>query len=554
MEQNPGPNEASAQHREATELGALQSNVETVSLSEPISGHDWLQKVSLDVVDAIVSWLDPLSSIRFGNACKAFRSAVGDDRPLWYRALRDVAAKHYVAPRSLDHVRIVSELRRFSTRPDRLLEAFKDINKPLRATVREFVLDHGNTIPFWANDDDRPVYLAPILLPGGRWLLSGVLNYEKLSTQLYCWDCMKPHSDNSPLQPVATYTWDGWQPRMVKRGWLQAQPDGPNAITLSCSLWGRNLRDLTHDILRMSWNSDPGSQEPPVIEQVARMDHDFLYTGDDHPQREYDLEGDYVIIETTRCILVWNWRENLIGVIDDAQHEWANGTGFLLATVPPYLFVIPHELEEILVMKIPKLHAMDTSYEPIRPTSITSHPFLQKVEGLTFSSLFVLDRWVPPSSRSGTLVLRSHRETGGSLQQIISLHHSEETPPVPSHATQEEPPITHLQPEVIDSMTVVDGVGALILESFPETDTDDDGHATVKNTMDLDARFYPFLENGGFGEVVIRVIRVSYPYANSVPCKGFITNLCFVSGTAMIKTEHCFVREKTQAVGIVYFD
>ncbi|KAF8301404.1 hypothetical protein DL93DRAFT_542686 [Clavulina sp. PMI_390] len=214
----------------------MEAQLSNTSSSNPL----WLQKINFDVIFAIVSWLDPLSVLHLSCTSKAFRDTIGDDALVWHHALRGVINEHNLAPHSFPDPSI-KNLKRLSTRPARLLESFKNPERPLHVTIEKYILDYEQflpEIPLGATSAFQDVqYLDPYLLPGGRWILSGAINREASSTLLFCWDCTKSHVDGGTLEPVAVFTWEGWRPR-VDRDWLRTQLYGENTVSLVCSLWG----------------------------------------------------------------------------------------------------------------------------------------------------------------------------------------------------------------------------------------------------------------------------------------------------------------------------
>ncbi|KAF8312192.1 hypothetical protein DL93DRAFT_2082284 [Clavulina sp. PMI_390] len=105
--------------------------------------------------------------------------------------------------------------------------------------MTDYKLDYGAAIqstgPVSTPDTN---YLSPRLLPGGRWIISGVRNEDTASTYVFCWDRHAPSNlGDLPLRPVATFVWQDRRPLIVKRDWMQAQLEGSNEVTLAFSLW-----------------------------------------------------------------------------------------------------------------------------------------------------------------------------------------------------------------------------------------------------------------------------------------------------------------------------
>ncbi|KAF8295801.1 hypothetical protein DL93DRAFT_2234158 [Clavulina sp. PMI_390] len=416
--------------------------------------------------------------------------------------------------------------------------------RPLHAMITEYVLDFRSSFPaspsVLGRVDSDVDYLAPILLPGGRWIISGILDYESHSVHVCCWDSLTIHSDDAPLQPAADFIWTGFDIH-DRFNWVQEKLDGTDSVTLACclSVWERQETNFTlsYEILSLKWKA---GSAVPVFEEVARLPPDSHVV--DESYSEYRLEGDYLIMENTRSIVIWDWRNNRIGRIDNEQHEWANGSGFLTAVDLPYVFVLPHRLREILVIEIPQLHPLGSPkpFEHIFPASNISYPLLDEIEGLRSSTLHILDRWKPPSRRSGIVILRSKlawREED-FLFQVISLNPTHAVPPKPSYANHQARSFPRDSDEV-DTMTVVNGVGVVLLRSpldFTEADEP------------LDTLFYRFNKDGGLETPVER------RFSNFFKDGGIVAPICFVSGKTLVKSRDGGPEPYTQVVEMVSFD
>ncbi|KAF8305470.1 hypothetical protein DL93DRAFT_2089493 [Clavulina sp. PMI_390] len=210
--------------------------------------------------------------------------------------------------------------------------------------------------------------------------------------------------------------------------------------------------------------------------------------------------------------------------------------------MPPYVYIFPHKLREILILEIPKLYPVGTneSYKPILPASVTPHPFLSHdIDGLSWSSVIVLDRWKPPSLRSGIVVLHSRRrpEMGGNLFHVLSLHATD----APSCSREQLDSFLPYNDSEYACASLVNGPGGgmLLLDCL----------ASLKVKEEpLDFRFFPFTNDGTLGEPIKRRHFVPFPYV------GKMDPLCLVSGTAILKEECHGAEPNTQLVGIARFD
>ncbi|KAF8307822.1 hypothetical protein DL93DRAFT_2087679 [Clavulina sp. PMI_390] len=207
-----------------------------ITTSQECASPRWLERINLDIVSSIVEWLDPLSIFSLGKSCRYFRDAIGNDSHTWHRALQQVEAKYYIAPHSLDDLSI-SEMKLFSTRPAHLIKRLCDPARSLHAKTTKVVLDYRFLLRTPTSRDAEPIpnleYLAAEMLPGGRWIVSGVVDHGNRATHVCVWDRSKLLSEETPLQPVATFARVGMRPSRMW-SWFQAQFENPNSVILAC--------------------------------------------------------------------------------------------------------------------------------------------------------------------------------------------------------------------------------------------------------------------------------------------------------------------------------
>ncbi|KAF8307801.1 hypothetical protein DL93DRAFT_2101063 [Clavulina sp. PMI_390] len=302
-------------------LEEMDQSLAAVVQPQSSSGPLWFQDINLDVLFSIVSWLDPRSILQLSCTCKAFRAAIWDDYPTWRHALQRVADEHCTAPHSFDNAS-TSDLKAFSTRPARLIDALHYLEQPVHAMMTKCMLDYGTLLPTpTSSETGRPPeleYLTATLLPGGRWIISGALDHDNRSTYIGCWDLSKLHSDETPLQPVTTFVWDGFRPRTT-HNWMQAQPCDSESVMIACGLsqWAGEYT-TSYEVLCLGWGSDGASPSLKVVAQSPADNLQMLH----HSLSEWHLEDDYLIIDTMDSVIIWDWKQNCMGIIDDERHEW----------------------------------------------------------------------------------------------------------------------------------------------------------------------------------------------------------------------------------------
>lgn len=114
----------------------------------------------------------------------------------------------------------------------------------------------------------------------------------------------------------------------------------------------------------------------------------------------------------------------------------ANGSGFLLNLQPPFVYIIPHELGEIVAARIPELVPRDHQHHKLPSPQIVAHPFMKHpVNNLSHSELDVLNKWMPYALRQGFATLTIHR-LPRYIQQILRFPPANDPLAPPSFAPQ----------------------------------------------------------------------------------------------------------------------
>lgn len=163
--------------------------------------------------NSLISVLQPL------QVSAALHHLIMNSRSLWLVILRRVAMEEAVAPFSIPLQSMpTQDIIRCATRPFRLLSA-------LRSEVERKIPSSGFVLrpaPLPAQDkSDEQLRVVPssvTILPGGRWLVGGILGKGHVVCQIACWDLQQVAEcwdtdvyKTSPPQllPVAQIAWDG---------------------------------------------------------------------------------------------------------------------------------------------------------------------------------------------------------------------------------------------------------------------------------------------------------------------------------------------------------
>ncbi|KAF8305076.1 hypothetical protein DL93DRAFT_377187 [Clavulina sp. PMI_390] len=197
-------------------------------------------------------------------------------------------------------------------------------------------------------------------------------------------------------------------------------------------------------------------------------------------------------------------------------------------------------MKETLVLEFPQLHPVGSlkSYQLVRPASKISYPFMEEWSHLRTSKIYVLDKWKPPSLRSGLAILHLYprRWEDGPRFYTISLNPTGATPPKPSHVEQTADSLPPT--EEFDSMVVVDAIGVALLKSPQFSDS----------RQALNILFY------GVGEDGRLLTPDGKDYEHFFPHGGLPTPLDFVSGTALLNSRNVAPKPETQVIEIISFD
>lgn len=96
----------------------------------------------------------------------------------------------------------------------------------------------------------------------------------------------------------------------------------------------------------------------------------------------------------------------------------------------PFIYVFPHNLQEVVVIRIPKLVPRGTSYVPLHPEEVMEHPFIIRgVEGLEYSRIDVFNTWQPNALQPGVAALTSFRTPWEPVHRIVRLPNDPTVPP-----------------------------------------------------------------------------------------------------------------------------
>lgn len=74
-------------------------------------------------------------------------------------------------------------------------------------------------------------------------------------------------------------------------------------------------------VIRLDWDADNPSS--PILSKIAILPNIAKYSpyggqGDMH------LAGEYIAVDTINEILIWNWKDDTIGVVHPEGREWAS--------------------------------------------------------------------------------------------------------------------------------------------------------------------------------------------------------------------------------------
>jgi hypothetical protein len=134
------------------------------------------------------------------QTCKAFNGFIGENKLVWLRSLRIASIEQATAPHSFDPLTTACQFKKAATRHYRLCSTLLSPTIPASLRVVKYSLGHADVLP-----DGLFSYLTPVLLPGGRWLLSYAFNGS--DSYVLCWDTFMNHECDDDeilgIRPVA---------------------------------------------------------------------------------------------------------------------------------------------------------------------------------------------------------------------------------------------------------------------------------------------------------------------------------------------------------------
>lgn len=146
-------------------------------------------------------------------------------------------AEQFLSPHSFDHLVSIGELRQAATRPSRLRAALSDPSLLASLSPACYDLAYNDVLP-----DVQVAQLPPILLPGGRWLLSFAIT-ENPTSYVICWDTQSASTSNT-LNPAAYLVLEDLFIEPVKRSWAQVQFDAETgSVIIAARFAATNDRD-----------------------------------------------------------------------------------------------------------------------------------------------------------------------------------------------------------------------------------------------------------------------------------------------------------------------
>ncbi|KAF8316424.1 hypothetical protein DL93DRAFT_2226946 [Clavulina sp. PMI_390] len=413
-----------------------------------LTGEGWLHKLTFDVVEQVVQWLDPLSLLCFASTCQAFRNSFHGDRLLWTRALSRAEFEHSTAPYSFQsYYHHPDSLRRAATRPDRVYRAISKHGHTLSGRIEILTPDYD------AIAAERSILgkfgrQSSLLLPGGRWLLSAAIlsSESRTDSYIFCWDvlaakrdsgaeeekCWRPQAelvfeDMSLMNVVAELNFMA-EPRIE---YLKAQLAEDQKSVIVAARFKRTNTNLQPEgiyrVMQLTWDS---SGKPLLLPQAMIC---FSHYFSDHPDFILDsnltLMGDLVTIEDSEGIAIWNWKEDTIGFMDGHGHEWiTEGDGFCTFLFPPHLYVAPAALSGVLRWEIPAFPPANSriNEHPNNPPLSSVQralPYVQDASRILEFDFVLLDEWKSTKSSPGVVVLLS-TEWGGTIGRRSENQHT----------------------------------------------------------------------------------------------------------------------------------
>jgi len=215
----------------------------------------------------------------------------------------------------------------------------------------------------------------------------------------------------------------------------------------------------------------------------------------------------------------------------------------LLNLQPPFIYIIPHELRQIVAVRIPELVPRGHPHYTFPSPQVVVHPFLtRRVIGLDHSQLDVPDKWLPYALRHGFATLTINRMPRYT-QQILRFPPASNPIAPPSFAAQQRQRFAGMR---LDLLNTTAHDATCTAASIPRRTRRARNRTTA---LEVAIHTYPFNEaNSNFTGPVSRTFALSALDGDTWSQAGEIGPICVTSGTILLT--HRF----DHAVTIIRYD
>ena len=214
--------------------------------------------------------------------------------------------------------------------------------------------------------------------------------------------------------------------------------------------------------------------------------------------------------------------------------------------LPPFIYIIPHELRTIVAARIPKLVPRGHSHHEFPSPQVVIHPFMKRpVMGLRHSQLTVHNKWLPHALRQGFATLTTHRAR--CMQQILRFPPTNDPVAPPWFVPQLRQRFSGLALHLLN----ITGDDTTCIATTLQKRTRKARSRT--DSLEVAIHAYPFNEtNGNFDAPVSRTFTLDPLDGDIWSQRGEVGPICLTSGTILLAKE--IVNTDSPWAAIVHYD
>jgi len=301
--------------------------------------HSTLCSLPFDLIYIVLSFADWRDILSLGRTSRRYQG-LAHSLPVWIQAAQSIPRK-YLIPRntfSLDGLG-VKELQRLIARPEQIRNGCRTTGQEGFICIQE----KSCTLPssLWIH--------SAIIVPGGRWLITGHTN-----GRMKMWDLNAPLDDKNRFACVHSAQLPGCQGHLGVL-LIQRSSDQNGVVVLTESLEHDDPKGYNLGVVQFTLDGPNGGSEPICHTWGA-------FTGND----TIALEGNYVAAEHQGTTRIWDWKRKLfsayqwdLSLSNHPNDPIEEGERIDITIRPPYVYLIHNRLRIFAAFRIPPMQYLD---------------------------------------------------------------------------------------------------------------------------------------------------------------------------------------------------